>query len=197
MAALRAMDLDVAIDTTPKEITSEVLPLDTDTLHMTYDRSHATNAWRALVQVDRVFQQFRSGFSGKSSPSLFFWGSFDLAVSRFSGNSCPVQPQWDRMLRLSHDEEHFAAGFWPGSEKLSEPVFYAYIVPKPEGLEFASLEPSSAYWSNEWGEFFLTYEDVRTSEKPDETLLAFLNSSYTAAADLAGWDRTFFERKPQ
>ncbi|HVA92518.1 MAG TPA: DUF5996 family protein, partial [Chloroflexota bacterium] len=141
------------------------------------------------------FKEFRSRFIGKCSPVQFFWGSFDLAVTRFSGRRAPERPGADRITREAYSHEVISCGFWPGSGPVREAAFYAYAAPAPMGLERAVIRPGSAWYSAELGEFLLRYEDVRTAHDPDAVLLDFLQSTYEAAADLAGWDRAALERR--
>jgi hypothetical protein len=168
-------------------------------VHSAYDKEQATRFWRALVQADRVFKAFRARFIGKCSPVHFFWGSFDLAVTRFSGRRAPPHrggvpnlPDW--VAREAYSHEVSSCGFWPGGEGMPYPVFYAYAYPEPEGFRAATLRPAGARYDSTLGEFILPYEDVRQATSPDATLLEFLQSSYEAAADLGAWDRPALER---
>ena len=162
--------------------------------HVRFAAEYAHGWWRALVQVDRVFKQFRGRFIGKSSPVQFFWGSFDLAVSRFSGRRAPERPGAGRITREAMSHEEISCGFWPGSGPVQEAAFYAYAAPSPPGLDRAGIRPAAAWYSPELGEFLLRYDDVRRADDPDATLLNFLQSTYEAAADLAEWDRAALER---
>ena len=199
IAALRRLGIEVRIWTTPVEI-RDPIPFERDTVHASYDPSAVHTLWRALVQVDRVFKQFRGRFLGKSSPVHFFWGSFDLAVTRFSGRRAPM---WNgpalnvkpHVMHESYSHEVSSAGFWPGNAD-SEPVFYSYAVPEPTGLRDAAVLPSGAAYNSELGEFVLPYNAVRIAEHPDEALMSFLNSTYSAAASLGGWDRELLEVRP-
>jgi hypothetical protein len=193
MGALHALTIDVLINPLPQEV-PDPIRCDQDTVHCTYDAATAHRFWRALVQVDRVFKQFRTGFIGKCSPVHFFWGSFDLAVTRFSGRRAPERPGADPVTREAYSHEVISCGFWPGSGPVQEAAFYAYAAPGPARLEQAAIRPASAWYSPELGEFLLRYEDVRTAPDPDGMLLAFLQSTYDAAAELAGWDRAALER---
>ncbi|HEY8283561.1 MAG TPA: DUF5996 family protein [Chloroflexota bacterium] len=188
MGALRALQIDVHINPLPQEVPNPIR-CDEDTVHCAYDAASAQRFWRTLVQADRVFKQFRAGFIGKCSPVHFFWGSFDLAVCRFSGRRAPERPGADHMTREGYSHEVISCGFWPGSGPVQEAAFYAYAAPAPMGLERAVIRPASAWYSAELGEFLLRYEDVRGADNPDAVLLEFLQSTYVAAADLAGWDR--------
>ena len=148
--------------------------------------------WRALAQSDRVLRVFRSGFVGKASPVHFFWGSFDLAVTRFSGRAAPPHPGGvpglpDAVTREAYSHEVSSAGFWPGSDAYPAAAFYAYAYPSPEGFAAASIEPAAAHWSAPLGEWLLPYEAVRTARDPDAALLSFLRTTHRAAADLADW----------
>ena len=193
MGALRSLNLDVTINPLPQEVPNPVR-CDEDEVHCSYDAVYAHAFWRILVQVDRVFKQFRAAFIGKCSPVHFFWGSFDLAVTRFSGRPAPPRPGADHITREAYSHEVISCGFWPGSGSVQEAAFYAYSVPAPSGLAGATIRPASAWYSNELGEFLLRYDDVRHAADPDAELLAFLQSSYEAAANLAGWDRAALER---
>jgi Family of unknown function (DUF5996) len=193
LSALRALDLEVTINPLPQEVPNPIR-CDEDDVHASYDPEYAHRCWRILVQADRVFKQFRGRFLGKCSPVHFFWGSFDLAVTRFSGRRAPERPGADRVTREAYSHEASSCGFWPGSGPIQEAAFYAYAVPQPEGFARAAIRPASAWYSAEVGEFLLRYEDVRTANDPDAVLLDFLQSTYEAAADLAGWDRAALER---
>ncbi len=195
---LRAVGLEIKIRTMPNEI-PDATPFDQDWKHAAYDAEQAERFWRALVQADRVFKAFRSRFAGKSSPVHFFWGSFDLAATRFSGRRAPPHrggvpnlPDW--VAREAYSHEVSSCGFWPGGEALPYPVFYSYAYPEPEGFKTASLQPAAARYDSSLGEFVLPYDEVRQASSPDATLLDFLQSSYEAAADLGAWDRPALER---
>jgi hypothetical protein len=163
-------------------------------VHHAYDPDFVTRFWRILVQVHRVFTACRSGFLGKCSPVHFFWGSFDLAVTRFSGRPAPPR-EGPAFMREAYSHEVISHGFWPGSGPVVEPAFYAYAVPEPEGLKNADVQPGGAYYHRELGEFILPYEAVRTAASPEAAITAFLDSTYDRAATLAGWDRTALERQ--
>jgi hypothetical protein len=195
---LRGLHIDVRIHTTPNEV-PDAIPFERDTQHRPYDRKYATRFWRALVQIDRVFKEFRSRFIGKCSPVHFFWGSFDLAVTRFSGREAPPHPGGvpnlpDWVAREAYSHEVSSAGFWPGGGGRDSPAFYSYAYPAPDGFSKAGVRPSGAFWSDPLGEFLLPYDDVRVASSPDEALLEFLQSTYDAAAEGAGWDRAALER---
>ncbi len=195
---LGQLGLDVDIYTTPSEI-ADATPFEQDHEHHHYDPEFARRFHLTLLQINRVFNEFRAGFIGKVSPVHFFWGSFDLAVTRFSGNDAPVHPggvpnfpDWVAAEAYSHEVS--SAGFWPGGGGLDYPAFYSYAYPAPDGFADAKVRPDAASWSNELGEFLLPYDAVRTADSPDEMLLEFLESTYEAAASLAGWDRAKLER---
>jgi hypothetical protein len=197
-ARLRSLGLDIAIRPMPCEI-PDAVPLDQDREHASYDADAAQRFWRVLVQADRLFKEFRARFQGKSSPVHFFWGSFDLAVTRFSGRPAPPHPGGvpnlpDWVAREAYSHEVSSCGFWPGGDPLPEPVFYAYAYPEPEGFRTAPVGPAAARFHPGLGEFILPYEDVRRSAGRDAAVLEFLQTSYQAAADRAGWDRTSLER---
>ena len=197
MAALRSLHVHVKIWTTPVEV-ADPIPFEKDTVHAAYDPEAAHRFWRALVQADRVMKAFRGGFTGKCSPVHFFWGSFDLAVTRFSGRVAPPHPGApgvaDRITREAYSHEVSSAGFWPGNAAFPTPIFYAYAYPEPPGFREAAVRPEAAFYSADFGEFMLKYDDVRAAERPDDALLAFLQSTYDAAADLGRWDRAALER---
>jgi hypothetical protein len=195
---LKRLDLEVTIGKTPNELV-EAIPFDSDQNHASYDAAAAHRFWRAVVQVDRVFNQFRGRFAGKCSPVHFFWGSFDLAVTRFSGRTAPTHPGGvpncpDWVMGEAYSHELSSCGFWPGSEALPYPAFYAYAYPEPTGFGEAPVHTPGAFYDTSIREFLLPYEAVRTAASPDALLLDFLQRSYEAAADLAQWDRTAFER---
>jgi len=197
-AALAHLGLDARIVKKPNEI-AEPIPFDEDETHTSYDAEFAHRFWRALLQADRVFKRFRARFVGKCSPVHFFWGAPDLAVTRFSGRIAPVHPGGipnlpDRVTRDAYSHEVSSAGFWPGGGAVAEAAFYSYAYPAPPGFADARVEPAAAFYGKDLGEFLLPYDAVRLSKAPDETLLAFLQSTYEAAAKLAGWDRAALER---
>ena len=199
MAALHSLGIPVDISTMPQEV-PDPIPFDRDDQHAAYDPEYAQRCWRILVQVDRVFQQFRSGFVGKASPVHFFWGSFDLAVTRFSGRRAPLHPgggplpAWITQEAYSHEET--SCGWWPGSGNVRYPAFYSYAYPEPGGFKDAKIRPAGAFYAAELGEFILPYEDVRLAANPDAMLLDFLRTTYEAAANLGHWDRAALERNP-
>jgi uncharacterized protein DUF5996 len=197
MAALSELGIEVSIWTTPVEI-PDPIPFEKDETHRSYDSEYAQRFWRVLVQANRVMEQFRARFIGKVSPVHFFWGSFDLAVTRFSGRVAPLHPGApnvaDSVTREAYSHEVSSCGFWPGVSGLSDAVFYAYAYPTPDGFGQYPVQPREAFFSNDLGEFLLPYEAVRTAAAPDDTLMAFLQSTYEAAADRAHWDRAALER---
>jgi hypothetical protein len=192
MTRLDDLDLPVKIWPVPVEI-PDPIPFERDTVHHAYDPEFVTRFWRILVQVHRVFTACRSGFLGKCSPVHFFWGSFDLAVTRFSGRPAPPR-EGPAFMREAYSHEVISHGFWPGSGPVLEPAFYAYAVPEPEGLKNAAVQPGGAYYHRDLGEFILPYEAVRTAASPEAAISAFLDSTYDRAATLAGWDRATLER---
>jgi Family of unknown function (DUF5996) len=192
MAALDAMSLPVKIWPVPVEIPSPI-PFQEDTQHHSYDPALANRFWRILVQIERVLTGARCPFIGKCSPVHFFWGSFDLAVTRFSGRTAPPR-EGPAFMRDAYSHEVISHGFWPGSGPVLEPAFYAYAVPEPAGFKDARVEPSAAFYNRDIGEFILPYEAVRTAPGPDEAIEAFVDSTYDWAATLAKWDRAALER---
>ena len=197
-ATLRDLELPVKINPIPNEL-ADATPLDTDREHASYDPEYASRFWRVLVQSERILKAFRAGFIGKCSPVHFFWGSCDMAVTRFSGRPAPQHPGGvphlpDDVAREAYSHEVSSAGFWPGSGPVAFPAYYSYAYPTPAGFAEASVRPSSAFFSRDLGEFVLPYDDVRTAADPDAVLLAFLQDTYAAAADRAGWDRAALER---
>jgi hypothetical protein len=191
--SLSALGVSVPIHPVPVELKSPI-PFAEDHEHASYDPDAAHRFWRVLVQVDQAFQEFSSGFLGKISPVHFFWGSFDLAVTRFSGRRAPERPGADSIMREAYSHEVISAGFWPGNGGYGKAAFYCYAAPVPAGLEAAKIEPAGAKYDASLGEFLLDYDDVRAEADPGRTLLRFLQSTYSAAADLAKWDRASLER---
>jgi hypothetical protein len=194
---LRALDLETRIWTMPVEI-ADPIAFEQDHTHAAYDPAKVTRFWRALAQIDQVFTVFRSRFLGKASPVHFFWGSFDLAVTRFSGRPAPLHPGApnipDCITREAYSHEVSSCGFWPGNGGFGRPAFYSYAYPEPAGFADAAALPTGAYYSKEIGEFILPYDAVREASAPRELLLDFLESTYRAAADLGNWDRAALER---
>jgi hypothetical protein len=193
MAALDELGLHLQITTTPQEV-ENTIPFDQDQVHASYDPDYVTRWWRILVQTDRLLQQYRTPFVGKSSPVLFWWGSFDLSETRFSGRPAPERKWPTRWMAIGADQEAANAGFWPGSGKVLEPAFFAYIYPEPPGCREAAIQPDAAYYHLDLSEFILPYEAVRTSPSPDQLILEFFRSTYEVGATLAGWDRAALER---
>jgi hypothetical protein len=196
--ALKELGLETPINPMPCEIAGAV-PFDQDRAHASYDRDAAQRFWRALASAQQVMAHFRTAFLGKVSPVHFFWGSFDLAVTRFSGRRAPRHPGGvphlpDAVAREAYSHEVSSAGFWPGSPGPVEyPAFYSYAYPAPEGFAAAKVAPGAAFFSKELGEFILPYDAVREARDPDATLMQFLQSTYSAAADLGKWDRAALE----
>lgn len=196
-AALGELRIRVEILARPVEV-EEAIPFVIDEAHASYDPDAIHLFWRALVQADRVFKVFRAGFAGKASPVHFFWGAFDLATTRFSGRPAPRHPGGapnvaDWVMVEAYSDELSSAGFWPGNG-VGEAAFYAYAYPEPAGFRSRAVDPAGAYFDEGLGEFILPYDAVRAAPDPDATLLSFLDSTYAAAADLAGWDRRALER---
>jgi Family of unknown function (DUF5996) len=195
MALLRDLKVAVAINTMPNEV-PDPIPFPQDDLHRAYDRDAAHRFWRALLQADRLFKAFRSGFLGKVSPVHFFWGSFDLAVTRFSGRVAPPHPGGvpglpDAVTREAYSHEVSSAGFWPGSDAFPEAAFYSYAYPEPKG--FRDRTVAAGGFEPKLGEFILRYDAVRTGGDPDRLVLDFLQGTYEAAAETAAWDRAALE----
>ena len=194
METLRRLDVDVHIWPMPVEVPNPIR-FDRDDVHRSYDAAAAQAFWRILVAIKPVLERFRCEFVGNCSPVHFFWGSFDVAVTRFSGRRAPERPGADAMTREAYSHEVISHGFWPGGGPIAEPVFYAYAAPEPAGFKTAAVRPRAAFYSTDLNEFFLPYDAVRTAASPDDELTAFLASTYDAAAALAGWNRAELERK--
>jgi hypothetical protein len=200
MTALGQLGIVVEIDEMPNEL-PEPIKFSQDTQHASYDPDAVERFFRILVNADRVFKQFRTGFLGKASPVHFFWGSFDLAVTRFSGRRAPRHPGGvphlpDAVVCEAYSHEVSSAGFWPGSGAIDYPAFYSYAYPEPPGYRATTVRPDAAFFSEALGEFILPYDAVRTAADPDQALLNFLQSSYEAAADAGKWDREALECAP-
>jgi hypothetical protein len=198
MEALASLDVAVAIHRRPSEIPDGLL-FQQDEVHASYDPEYAARFWQILLQTTRVFTRFRAKFIGKCSPVHFFWGAPDLAVTRFSGRTAPQHPGGvpqlpDRVTREAYSHEVTSAGFWPGGGPVPYAAFYAYAYPEPPGYADARVEPRDAFYSPDMHEFLLPYDVVRQSSSPDDTLLAFLQSTYEAGANLGKWDRAALER---
>ncbi len=192
MRTLKEMDLPVKIWPMPSEV-PEPIRFDEDRVHNSYDRVYVDRFWRIIAQTERVFHEARCPFVGKCSPVHFFWGGFDLAVTRFSGRMAPPR-DGPAFMREAYSHEVISHGFWPGGGSLLAPVFYAYAVPEPRGLREAPVRPSAAFYSTDLGEFILPYDDVRKAADPEGAIREFVDSTYDQAAKLAGWDRAVLER---
>ena len=198
MTSLKELGIEAPIWPVPVEV-EENIPFDRDEKHAAYDPEWAARFWRVLLQADRVLKEFRSRFIGKASPVHFFWGAFDLAVTRFSGRTAPEHPGGfpnvgQFVMREAYSHQVSSAGFWPGGGAVDEPAFYAYAYPEPDGFRHYRVEPAEAYYHDTLREFVLPYEAVRTAADPDQALLRFLQTTYDAAAELAHWDRAALER---
>jgi hypothetical protein len=193
MQALARMKIDIRIWTMPVEVPNP-LRFELDTTHRSYDREQAHAFWRALDSMRPVFEQFRARFLGKCSPVHFFWGSFDLALTRFSGRRAPERPGADPVTRESYSHEVISHGFWPGGGAYDDAAFYAYAAPEPAGFSSAAVSPGTAFYSTDLKEFLLPYEAVRSAASPEKELMSFLETTYESGATLAGWDRAALER---
>ena len=199
VSALATLGAPVTINTMPNELPAPVR-FDEDEVHRSYDAAYVNRYWRILVQSERVFERFRAGFIGKSSPVHFFWGSADLAVTRFSGRTAPPHPGGvphlpDWIAREAYSHEVSSAGFWAGGEQHTQAIYYSYAYPEPPGFASAPVHPAAAHYSATLREFILPYEDVRTAASPEAALLEFLESTYAAAADQGGWNRPALEQR--
>jgi hypothetical protein len=194
MQKLHSLGIEVKLWTMPVEV-SDPIPFERDQTHGAYDPDAAHRFWRILATVDTIFKEFRAGFIGKASPVHFFWGSFDLAVTRFSGRRAPPRPEADPITREAYSHEVISAGFWPGSGPITEAAFYSYAYPEPDAYPQQALRPEKTFYDCNLHEFILMYDDVRTAQNPRRTLLDFLQSSYEAGATLANWDRAALERQ--
>jgi len=192
MSALETLGIDVHIWPMPVEIPNPIR-FDRDTQHASYDPEYAQRFWRILTLVDPVFKEFRGRFVGKHSPIHFFWGSFDLASTRFSGRRAPERKDADPITREAYSHEVISAGFWPGGGDVKGAAFYAYAAPEPAGFKTAQVRPEKAFYSP-LGEFLLMYDDVRQSTEPEKLLMEFLQSTYEAGANLGNWPRAELER---
>lgn len=193
MATLAELGIEVKIWPMPVEIPNPIR-FDQDTQHKSYDPEYANRFWRILVSSDCVFKEFRARFIGKSSPSHFFWGSFDLAVSRFSGRSAPERVGADPITREAYSQEVISAGWWPGGGDIAGPAFYGYAAPEPEMFSKQGVRPEKAFYHPQLKEFLLMYDDLRQSSSPRATLLEFLQSTYEAGANTGDWPRKDLER---
>lgn len=199
MAALKDSGIDVTINPVPTEMPNPI-PFDEDRARAAYDPEYVHRWWRILIGTDRAIQRYRSPFVGKSSPILFYWGSFDLSEARFSGKPAPP-PKGPRFYQVAEDQQNVACGFWPGNPNAAgvtfgKPAFYSYTNPLPDGFAKASVKPSAAYYDETLGEFILPYDEVRGTSSPEDTILEFFQSTYEAGANLAHWDRTTLEQPP-
>jgi hypothetical protein len=199
MAELARLGIHVEISPRPCEV-EDATPFPEDTVHSAYDGTCVRHFWTALLRTHAVFSEFRSRFTGKSSPVHFFWGSFDLALTRFSGRPAPPHPGGapnlaDWVMREAYSHEVASCGFWPGNRQYPHPVYYSYAYPEPAGFSHAPVRPDGARYDEQLREFVLPYETVRSSEAPDEMLLSFLQSTYEAAAKAGSWDRALLERE--
>jgi hypothetical protein len=195
MASLRSLGIEVRIHLQPDEF-DDTTPFDQDQHHASYDTKQIESFRRILINTDKVFKKFQARFLGKCSPVHFFWGSFDLAVSRFSGRLGSLPDNADPLTREAYSHEVSSCGFWPGNRGFERAAFYAYTKPAPAGIERQAARPSAACWDAQLGEFILKYDDVRTAQSPEDAILDFCQSTYEAGANLARWDRDALERKP-
>lgn len=191
---LQALGTPVVINPQPQEV-PDAIPFDQDSTHQSYDADAVWRWWRILQSTAQVMEEHRRWFIGKTSPVLFYWGSFDLAIARYNGIPCAPPKAGGYLFRVAECETNWAAGFWPGSGAADYSAFYAYAYPQPAGIEQASVQPEQTFWSTELREFLLPYEDARTAPDPDAAVREFLQSTYVAAADLSGWDRELLELK--
>ena len=194
---LKALNIDVKIYAKPNEI-DPAIPFEEDEIHQSYDKEQINLFWKALLKIEPVFNKFRAGFSGKCSPVHFFWGGFDLAVTRFSGREAPKHPGGApniplKVMQESYSHEVSSAGFWPGNEAFPHPAFYSYAYPTPADFGTQKVLPKEAFYNKEMGEFLLRYNDVRNAVFPEKMLMEFLQSTYDAAADTGNWDKKALE----
>ena len=194
LGMLRSSGIEVKIWHMPVEV-ADPIPFDKDRVHASYDPEAAQRFWTILLSVQCVFEEFRSRFLGKCSPIHFFWGSFDLAVTRFSGRPAPERPGADRITREAYSHEVSSVGFWPGGGTVSGPAFYSYAAPEPQGFRDWPVQPASARYDPQLSEFLIMYDDVRASTSPSAALLVFCQSTYEAAASPGKWDRGALERQ--
>lgn len=193
LECLESLGVTVKIDPMPCELANPIR-FDLDTEHKSYDTKYVERFWRVLVLTEKIFRRFDTGFLGKVSPIHFFWGSFDMAVTRFSGRPAPPRAGADGIQREAYSHEVISAGFWPGNGGYGTAAFYCYAAPVPEGLGEVKIRPEAAVWDKALGEFIFKYDAVRAEASPEEALMEFLDSAYAAAADAAKWDRTALER---
>jgi hypothetical protein len=194
MECLEALGVSVEIWPMPAEVANPI-PFDLDTEHKSYDPDYAHRFWQVLVQAEKVFRAWGTGFLGKVSPVHFFWGSFDLAVTRFSGRPAPPRPGADKIQREAYSHEVISAGFWPGNGGYGAAAFYCYAAPVPDGLAEVKIRPEGAGWDKALGEFIFKYDALLKETSPERALMEFLESTYGAAADVAKWDRAALERR--
>jgi len=193
MASLKSLGIDVKIWPMPVEIPNPIR-FDQDTTHASYNPAYVERFFHILATLNPIFQEFRGRFIGKDSPVHFFWGSFDLAVTRFSGRRAPERPGADKITREAYSHEASSVGWWPGGEGLDNPAFYAYVAPEPDGFKDCPAKPAQARYDEKMKEFLLGYDDVRNAADPRAALLDFCQSTYEGAANLAHWDRAALER---
>jgi hypothetical protein len=194
MATIASLGIDATIWPMPVEIPNPIR-FDQDTTHASYDPTYANRCWRALTTIDTICKEFRARFIGKASPVHFFWGSFDLAATRFSGRRAPERPGADSITREAYSHEVISAGWWPGGGEFDAPMFYAYASPEPAGFRASSVLPKEAFYHAQLGEFLLAYNDVRNANDPGGMLLDFMQSTYDAGANLGNWDRAALEKQ--
>ena len=192
---LAGLGITLTMRPVPDEV-EHPIPFAEDRLHATYDPAHARRFFEMLLHADRVTKRFKGRFLGKSSPVHFFWGAYDLALTRFSGRRAPESKDASAMMREAMSHEEMSVGFWPGSGTLTEPAFYAYARPEPAALATATIRPATAYYSRELADFILPYEAARAAARPDDAVLEFYQTVYDAATDLARWDRASLDRPP-
>jgi hypothetical protein len=192
--ALRALDIEAKVWPMPVEVPNPIR-FDQDVTHSRYDPEYAHRFWHLLVTIDAIFKEFRARFLGKVSPVHFFWGSFDLAVTRFSGRPAPEREGADKITKDAYSHEEISAGWWPGGGVVEDAAFYAYAAPEPGGFRESTVRPSQAYYSAQLGEFILPYEAVRNAGDPKAALIEFLETTYVAGADLGHWDRLTLEKR--
>lgn len=195
MTALAALGIALKMRPVPDEV-EHPIPFADDRVHASYDPVHARRFFEMLLQADRVTKRFKGRFLGKSSPVHFFWGAYDLALTRFSGRRAPQSNDTSRMMREAMSHEEISVGFWPGSDAITEPAFYAYARPEPAALATTAIRPATAYYNRELADFILPYEAARGAPRPDDAVLEFYQSVYDVAADLARWDRAALDRPP-
>jgi hypothetical protein len=193
LRCLQSLDIQVKIWKMPVEIPNPI-PFDQDTQHASYDPEYANRFWRILVGADEIFKQFRSGFIGKNSPVQFFWGSCDLAVTRFSGRRAPTRPGADPITQEAYSHELISGGFWPGGGDVKDAAFYAYAAPEPPGFDAAKVGPAEAFYDPQMHEYLLMYDDMRRASSSKAALMKFLQSTYDAGASLGNWNRGELEK---